>query len=541
MIEENYVLKLLKAFNHWLKVPQNKLQEIFTIMELLCAAELLFDDIRDNVTDRNGLPTAQTIYGLPITINVVGYLRYVVLEKILEYDNTEIVKRYLEHSLEFYRALGMEIYWRDNIICPTEEEYKKNIIRKSSTLILFALRLMQQFSENKQDFTKLTRLLGIYFQIYNDYETEIADRSEDSSERKFTFPIIHAIQTQPDIMRQKTKQIEVKKYLVSLLEKYGSLDYTKKTLNKLKEEIQEELQKIEEPNPIMLQIVCDIILLQPAQHILQIPGKKVRSKLSRAFNNWLKIPKDKVERIENILEIIHTHTLLLDDIQDSSTLRRGIPTAHLIYGIPAAIVTGNYIGFCVALEKVLELQHPQAVEIFTELSLELYRGQGMDIYWRDNVVCPTEDEYKEMCSRSEYCKTFKSISKECIFDAETGVLFLLSLRLMQLFSSDKTDFEKFVEKVGLFFQIRDDYMNLCSDEYSANKNYCEDLTEGKFSFPIIHAIHAHPDDQRILNIIKQKPKDYETKKSCVELLKQFGSLDYTKQELIKLKKEALQN
>lgn len=63
---------------------------------------------------------------------------------------------------------------------------------------------------------------------------------------------------------------------------------------------------------------------------------------------------------------------------------------------------------------------------------------------------------------------------------------------MLLFSSNKEEEEsKFVELtslLGLYFQIRDDYANLCLDEYAENKSFAEDFTEGKFSFPIIHAI-----------------------------------------------------
>ena len=63
---------------------------------------------------------------------------------------------------------------------------------------------------------------------------------------------------------------------------------------------------------------------------------------------------------------------------------------------------------------------------------------------------------------------------------------------MELFtpkqSSPTTDFVSLTSLLGLYFQIRDDYANLCLDEYTANKSFAEDLTEGKFSFPIIHAI-----------------------------------------------------
>lgn len=63
----------------------------------------------------------------------------------------------------------MEIYWRDNFTCPTESEYKQMTIRKTGGLFMLAIRLMQLFSESQQDFSKLTAILGLYFQIRDDY------------------------------------------------------------------------------------------------------------------------------------------------------------------------------------------------------------------------------------------------------------------------------------------------------------------------------------------------------------------------------------
>ena len=53
----------------------------------------------------------------------------------------------------------------------------------------------------------------------------------------------------------------------------------------------------------------------------------------------------------------------------------------------------------IGLERVLELGHPKAIGIFSEQMLELHRGQGMEIYWRDNFECPSEDEYQQMTIR----------------------------------------------------------------------------------------------------------------------------------------------
>ncbi|CAF4436322.1 unnamed protein product [Didymodactylos carnosus] len=146
----------------------------------------------------------------------------------------------------------------------------------------------------------------------------------------------------------------------------------------------------------------------------------------------------------------------------------------------------------------------------------------MEIWWRDNFVAPSEDEYRTM------------VARKC------GGLFNLGIRLMQLFSSEQQDFNTICHLLSLLFQIRDDYCNLISKEYTQNKSYCEDLTEGKFSFPIIHAINTHDSDTRIIHILKQRTQDYELKTYCVNLLHEFGSIEYTKRVCYDLAKSTFE-
>lgn len=120
---------------------------------------------------------------------------------------------------------------------------------------------------------------------------------------------------------------------------------------------------------------------------------------------------------------------------------------------------------------------PRLAKMLTEEMINLHRGQGMDLYWRDCFICPTEEEYVAMVNN------------------KTGGLLRIMLRLMTGHSPlcqeqgfNEKDFLPLVNLIGLLFQIRDDYMNLRSGDYASNKGYCEDLTEGKFSFPVIHAL-----------------------------------------------------
>ncbi len=83
-----------------------------------------------------------------------------------------------------------------------------------------------------------------------------------------------------------------------------------------------------------------------------------------------------------------------------------------------------------------------------------------------------------------------------------------------------------VNLIGLLFQIRDDYMNLSSTQYTQNKGLCEDLTEGKFSFPVIHSIRSDPQNLQLINILKQRSNDDEVKRYAVAYMQTTGTFEY---------------
>lgn len=93
--------------------------------------------------------------------------------------------------------------------------------------------------------------------------------------------------------------------------------------------------------------------------------------------------------------------------------------------------------------------------------------------------------------------------------------------------------------LGVIFQICDDYLNLFNATYTQNKGFCEDLTEGKFSFPVIHAIHADPDDFQLINILKQKTESKELKIYAIDYMERMGSFRHTREFIAKLKTEAM--
>jgi geranylgeranyl diphosphate synthase type 3 len=252
------------------------------------------------------------------------------------------------------------------------------------------------------------------------------------------------------------------------------------------------------------------IIWGPYDYVTSQPGKDFRTQLIASFNCWLEVPQDSLEVITKVVGMLHNASLLVDDVEDNSTLRRGLPVAHSIFGTAQTINSANYIYFA-ALQELQKLKNSKAVTIYMEELINLHRGQGMDLFWRDTLTCPTEDDYLEMVGN------------------KTGGLFRLGIKLMQAESRSLIDCIELVNLMGLIFQIRDDYMNLSSVEYSNNKGLCEDLTEGKFSFPIIHSIRSAPDNLQLLNILKQKTTDEEVKRYAVKYMEGTGSFEYSRQ------------
>jgi geranylgeranyl diphosphate synthase type 3 len=129
--------------------------------------------------------------------------------------------------------------------------------------------------------------------------------------------------------------------------------------------------------------------------------------------------------------MLHTASLLVDDVEDSSLLRRGLPVAHSIFGTAQTINSANYVYF-LALQELFKLDElrdkeggngkprGEAVRIYSEELINLHRGQGMDLYWRDTLTVPTEADYLEMVRN------------------KTGGLFRLAVRLMQAESASTT-------------------------------------------------------------------------------------------------------
>ncbi|KAF7586323.1 hypothetical protein BBP40_009070 [Aspergillus hancockii] len=269
-------------------------------------------------------------------------------------------------------------------------------------------------------------------------------------------------------------------------------------------------------------------LIGPAEYIRSLPSKGVREAFVDALNVWMVLPDHVVNRVKGIAETLHNASLMLDDIEDSSPLRRGQPAAHSIFGPGQTINSANFL-LVQAMDQVRQLDNPQCMAVFVEEMRNLFIGQSFDLYWTRQGECPSQDEYLEMISQ------------------KTGGLFRLLARLMAQKTSAQhlrgnISLDTLVSYLGQHFQIRDDYKNLTED-YTRQKGFCEDLDEGKFSFPLVHALTTQPKNFRLRGILVESRQSegisLSLKKCILDQLKEAGSMEYTCSVLGKLMKDIM--
>jgi len=236
----------------------------------------------------------------------------------------------------------------------------------------------------------------------------------------------------------------------------------------------------------------------------------------------------KVEDLMPVVEIIHNGTLMVDDVEDNSNLRRGKPCTHKIFGTDVAINTGNlmyYLPHLIIKRIDLDKKTKLAIyDLINEEMLKLSVGQGMDLYWHNGGDKINEELYLKMCA-------FK-----------TGTLARMSAKLGALlgFASKKQIrvLGNFAEKIGIAFQIQDDILNVTNSNWG--KEFGDDITEGKRSLMVIRTLEigSEEDKKRLLKILALKTRDKELIKEAVSIMKKYKTLDYAKKKAKKLVEHA---
>jgi len=221
-------------------------------------------------------------------------------------------------------------------------------------------------------------------------------------------------------------------------------------------------------------------LNSPALDLVRRGGKRWRPLLlvlaAKAFGR-----EDGALSLAPLVEIAHSGSLIVDDIEDGADARRGGPAIHILHGVDVAVNAGNLLYF-LPLVLIDELRSPPEVrlEIHARYGLHLRRlhlGQAMDIGWHgEHSFVPDRESYLAMCA------------------LKTGVLARAAAEFGALAAGAPPNVVEALgaafERAGVAFQILDDVRNLKTG--NPGKKRGDDIVEGKKSLPVILACATQP-------------------------------------------------
>jgi len=264
---------------------------------------------------------------------------------------------------------------------------------------------------------------------------------------------------------------------------------------------------------------------EPCWEILDRGGKRWRSVLVLLLAEVLGKKAEEIVDFILITEIVHNGTLVIDDIEDSSELRRGKPCLHLVYPPDLAINCGNAMYYLpMYILRKMRGTVPDDIllrchELYSQELLALHFGQGMDIYWHSGKgeKDPSVNQYLQMCAY------------------KTGTLARLSAKLAALVcGANEEEVEaigKFAEVIGVAFQIQDDILNIVGEKFSEMKGVGEDIHEGKRTLMVLHSLQhgTEQDSKRLREILLQHPSDQKIILEAIDLIKKTKSVEYATQ------------
>ena len=265
-----------------------------------------------------------------------------------------------------------------------------------------------------------------------------------------------------------------------------------------------------EQNPIVL-------LSAPCASLVSGGGKRWRPMLAVLAYRLAGGNGDDIYTLAPLIEGIHTASLIHDDIEDNSELRRGKPAAHVAYGLDSALNSGSWLYFR-ALQSIEGYHAPADIklDLYTAALTHiraLHEGQALDIHWhRTADFFPSRQDYERMIR------------------LKTGALAALAaytgMRAAGKEHEESKSFAALFAEVGVGFQILDDVKNISTG--NAGKKRGDDIVEGKKSMPAILHIEKHPEDAASLTAYFEQAQregiDSPAVEKAIALLSSSGSI-----------------
>lgn len=235
-------------------------------------------------------------------------------------------------------------------------------------------------------------------------------------------------------------------------------------------------------------------LYEPNEYFLKLGGKRVRPVLCLMGNELFDEIIPDAWHAATAIELFHNFTLIHDDIMDKAPLRRGKQTVHTKYNDSTALLAGDVmlVKAYEYLNKISSAYLHKVLHLFNKTAIEVCEGQQMDMDYEllDNV------------SMSDYLR---------MIELKTSVALAASLKVGALLGGggerNQNLLYEFGRKLGIAFQVQDDYLDAFGDGKKTGKQVGGDILANKKTFLLIHSIESSSHKKELENLIRTNPSN----------------------------------
>jgi len=248
-----------------------------------------------------------------------------------------------------------------------------------------------------------------------------------------------------------------------------------------------------------------------AEYLREGGGKRIRPSLLLLAAHQLGFFGPSAIRLGAVVEMVHTATLVHDDIIDGADTRRGRPSANTTWGNEKCVLAGDWL-YMQAFKVALEERNLRILDLLITLTQQMVEGELLQIQKLGKMV--SEAEYYDLIFRKTAC------------------LFSISMRLGSILAgateAEESGLGAFGRAVGLSFQIVDDVLDLTATEEVLGKPVASDLREGKATLAVVHAAdHGTASDRKaIRRVLDDRSFENVSRQQIREILVRNGSVEY---------------
>jgi geranylgeranyl pyrophosphate synthase len=258
-------------------------------------------------------------------------------------------------------------------------------------------------------------------------------------------------------------------------------------------------------------------------YLMGAGGKRLRPALTLIAANFYPVDKDKSYSLAAAVELLHTATLVHDDLIDNSLFRRGLPTLSASWSPGATILTGDYL-FARSAELAAETENVRIITIFAQTLMTIVGGELQQLFNDGHGNVPSEAEYHQRI----YAKTASLFAA----GTQTGGI---------LCGASETEIQALHDygyHLGMAFQIVDDILDFRGDEERIGKPAANDLRQGIATLPVMLFSEKSPNHPTILKAVRREPVTDEEILAVVEQIRASGCVDAAMEEARRFAQQA---